>query len=118
MTASPRAQTVALLSHQNTSSVVACSSPTTIPQSMGTRIVGCEAKGTVAAWWLIAWRAAVSTPCGAWASATSALHRSHDVIDGAARLSRVALVVDERLVRRGADGAVNAGARQVREVVL
>jgi hypothetical protein len=85
---------------------------------MGARIAGGEANGTVPAGWLMAWRAAVSRPWGAWGISHVLLQRRDDVADGAARLGRVALVVDERLVRRAGDGAVNAGARQPGEVVL
>src|SRR3954469_26074972 len=64
---------------------------------MGARVAGREARGATAVWWCMAWRTVVG---GADVSATP-LYRLYDVVDGAARLGCVALVVDERLVRGG-----------------
>src|SRR6476619_6301842 len=101
-------------SHQKTSGVAACSRPTAIPASMGARVAGREAGGAAAVWWSMAWRTLVG---GAYVSATP-LYRLYDVVDGAAGLGCVALVVDERLVRRAGDGAVGAVRRELGEVVL
>ena len=55
-----------------------------------------------------------------WAGASAAIlaDRVHCIADRPARLGRIAFVVDERLVCRAADGAVDTMARQRGEVIL